>query len=440
MARALLLAPILALATAGLAQNVRFFDDGEHALWAIQNAGVQEPSIPLFFEGERVGDGVQRFDIIECFDRVPGTNSFPLTLADIIANGYVRPLVQQGDGSTASIGTSIVSQPGFRLQGEPIDIVPDMLRADARHVGDTLEITATGRYGGRATVSSTRSSRDQQIGQTRFTIDLVWRADQPLDLADNGEGFDAFRLCWLSSMLADADDGTYDARYLSIRPQSGPAWTVPIDDIDRGRHLFKQPREVGIGDAVVLLKDTLGTWNPGSPTIELRLLSLEGPIQSIAIQGFLAQTQNPNDDSLNIWFEWADAPDIIAPGTTIRASFEVIATDPTDPPDTNHDHVIDRKDAWRVLHLQGSTPARDDFDAYADVDASGEIDQGDYDAVVAMLGFHPADINASGRVDGEDFFAYLDLFAAGDSRADITSNGSIDADDFFAYLDLFSTA
>jgi len=54
-----------------------------------------------------------------------------------------------------------------------------------------------------------------------------------------------------------------------------------------------------------------------------------------------------------------------------------------------------------------------------------------------------------GSIDADDFFAYLDLFAAGDARADLTgssnpddpaygrANCSIDADDFFFFLDAF---
>ena len=48
-----------------------------------------------------------------------------------------------------------------------------------------------------------------------------------------------------------------------------------------------------------------------------------------------------------------------------------------------------------------------------------------------------ADIDGDGDVDGEDFFAYLELFIAGDARADIDRDGDIDAEDFFGYLDLF---
>ncbi len=50
----------------------------------------------------------------------------------------------------------------------------------------------------------------------------------------------------------------------------------------------------------------------------------------------------------------------------------------------------------------------------------------------------PADIDGNGTLDADDFFAFLDLFAADDPAADITGNGVIDGNDFFAYLDLFA--
>ncbi len=49
-----------------------------------------------------------------------------------------------------------------------------------------------------------------------------------------------------------------------------------------------------------------------------------------------------------------------------------------------------------------------------------------------------ADLDGDGDADADDFFAYLDLFAAGDPDADIDGDGDIDADDFFGYLDLFA--
>ncbi len=51
----------------------------------------------------------------------------------------------------------------------------------------------------------------------------------------------------------------------------------------------------------------------------------------------------------------------------------------------------------------------------------------------------PADLDGDGDADADDFFRYLDAFAAGDlDVCDIDGDGDCDADDFFAYLDLFA--
>ncbi len=48
------------------------------------------------------------------------------------------------------------------------------------------------------------------------------------------------------------------------------------------------------------------------------------------------------------------------------------------------------------------------------------------------------DLNGDGVVDADDFFLFLQLFAAGDARADFNNDGVIDADDFFAFLNAFA--
>ncbi len=75
-------------------------------------------------------------------------------------------------------------------------------------------------------------------------------------------------------------------------------------------------------------------------------------------------------------------------------------------------------------------PGFDNFFGYGRVHAA--------DAAAAAVPQCPADIDGNGVLDAGDFFAYLDLFAAGDPDADLTGNGVIDANDFFAYLDLFA--
>ncbi len=51
----------------------------------------------------------------------------------------------------------------------------------------------------------------------------------------------------------------------------------------------------------------------------------------------------------------------------------------------------------------------------------------------------PADLDGDGDADSEDFFAYLDAFAAGNADiCDIDIDGDCDSDDFFGYLELFA--
>ncbi len=49
-----------------------------------------------------------------------------------------------------------------------------------------------------------------------------------------------------------------------------------------------------------------------------------------------------------------------------------------------------------------------------------------------------SDLDGDGDADADDFFVYLDLFAADDPAADLDNDGDTDADDFFTYLDLFA--
>ncbi len=48
-----------------------------------------------------------------------------------------------------------------------------------------------------------------------------------------------------------------------------------------------------------------------------------------------------------------------------------------------------------------------------------------------------ADFDSDGDLDSDDFFHYIDLFAAGNPGADIDGDRDLDSDDFFAFLELF---
>ena len=448
-------APVAALVMAGVAasataQSYKFFDDGEVALLAIPDGGVLEPPIPLYLDGVRVDDpgtsGPDLFTIIDFYDRVPGTGSYPLTAADIIANGYIRPLVQRSDGTTSAIGTSIVTGPSFRESGHPLDIIPDMTGA-AVTIGspqgeDRIAVEGTGVYGGKATLVSERRWPDPAIGRTETVVTFSWEAtaDIPLAGGGSGRGFDAFRLTMFSSMLADTQAGEYDARYLRVVDPLGRARTLEVRDAPRARYLFSSPRPVATGGSFALLKDNAATWNPGSPSIEIVIESVSAPVGSLGVQAYLADTTNPNDDSLSVWLEWVDAPAVVAAGTRIEARLRVVATPATDPGDLDHDGGFTRADGVRCFTLLGRAEADPDFDAYADLDRSRAVDDADFDALVTLIGVHPADINGDGAVNTLDVLAFLAAFASGDPSGDLNGDGSVDTRDVLLYLNLFAYA
>ena len=46
---------------------------------------------------------------------------------------------------------------------------------------------------------------------------------------------------------------------------------------------------------------------------------------NLGLQGFLASTLDPNDDSLSVWLEVLGAPDTLAVGTAFDVDFRVTA-------------------------------------------------------------------------------------------------------------------
>ncbi|MCB9845072.1 MAG: hypothetical protein H6811_03680 [Phycisphaeraceae bacterium] len=74
-----------------------------------------------------------------------------------------------------------------------------------------------------------------------------------------------------------------------------------------------------------------------------------------------------------------------------------------------------------------------------DLGSGSIVEAGVDDVRVLIRGcqYAPADFTRDGSVDGDDFFAFLDLFASGDPLGDLNGDGVHDATDFFAFLDLF---
>ncbi len=97
---------------------------------------------------------------------------------------------------------------------------------------------------------------------------------------------------------------------------------------------------------------------------------------------------------------------------------------------------LDHNDAKRILE-----------ETAVDLGAAGPDNQsghGRIDALAAVemaldMGGCPADLDGDGDVDADDFFDYLDAFAADNlAVCDLDGDADCDADDFFGYLDQFA--
>ncbi len=418
--------------------SIEFWDDGFTKAVAIPDGGVLEPAVPLFLNGTRLGypclAGDDSFKIVDFFDLVPSTASFPLTWADIVANGFVRPLVQKANGGS-QLGTSVITAPSFRRSGQPLTLIPAITRADVnagvaippdRDLNalppffgnalrtDKFKVTGQGNYGAFATVVSQRDyGTDPVVGATTFTFTATWTASQAitLDGSTTGRGFDAFRLMTLSSMLANIGLGQYDARFIAVKDPLGDTRTLAIPASPRGVHLFPAPQPIGVGGTLTLFQDNGATFNPGSPSVEVTLQSISGPpgvAGSLGVQAFLATSTNPNDDSLSAWIEWVGAPATISAGTSITATFLVRATEPTDVGDANHDGTRNCDDVTILVSLLGKATSAPDFNAYCDMNGDGLISAADKTLLEAITGpctITPPPCNGDANGDGQVNFA-----------------------------------
>jgi hypothetical protein len=259
-----------------------------------------------------------------------------------------------------------------------------------------FSIAGTGSYGSLATVESIRGyAVDPVIGTTTFTVDFTFEASQDIDLEGAGLGNDAFRLITLSSMFASRAAGEYDASSLEVEESGGGTTTLALQDTTpRDAFLFGAPVETAVGSTFELLQDDEATFNPDSPSIAVTIDALTGVPGRIGVQGFLAATVDPNDDSLSVWLEWIDAPATIASGTTISGSFTITATPP------------------------GAAPTPE---CPGDVDGDGDTDVFDFADLASGFGAGPGATRAEGDLTGDGFvdvFDFADL--ASDFGCDVT--------------------
>jgi hypothetical protein len=332
------------------AADVSIFDDGELALWGRESpSGIVEPAVPTYYGGILRGS----FKVLEASDKVPGQFSWPLTLADLVANTYLRPTYQMADGTSGSLGTSVVGTASYRTAAG-LQYIASISQAEVFTGGsDRLRTVLSGQFGSDATVRSTRTFPDPPIGSTSVGLTVRFETQHAIPLDAALLGNDALRLVGMSSMFADHTQ--YDADYLRWVDPGGTVHTLQLTDAtQRDSHLFSSPMEIAGGGYFELIKEPGSSWYPTSPSIRIDLESLTGLTGRVGIQGWLAATTNPTDDSLSVWLEWLDAPATIPSGATYEMSYTVTATPPSAAPEPATLVLL----ATGAVALSGRTRAR----------------------------------------------------------------------------------
>ena len=306
------------------AADAKFFDDGALALVGAVRPGIVEPSVPVFHNGNPVGS----FNVVEAYDQVPGTSSFPLTAAHLVANTYQRFTYQNADGTSGALGSSVIGTPSFRTTSG-LQLVPSISRADVTTgFSELYSVSLQGNFGSLASITSTVHFSDPGIRQSTARMDLSFSALSNIALATASPfpGNDRFRLTTVSSMFASATQ--YDANVIRYEDPLGATHTFALSDATpRDAHLFAAPLE--IGSWFELIKTPGSTWFPDSPSIRISVLNSAG--LRLGLQGFLAGSTNPNDDSLSVWAEWLDAPAIVTAGTNLNVGFQILAAPVPEP-------------------------------------------------------------------------------------------------------------
>jgi hypothetical protein len=292
--------------------------------------GVKEPALPVFRNGTLIGsatgEAAARFNVIEVYERTRGTQHFPLVWADIISNTYLRQTYQKAEGPGARLGTSIVGSPSFRTR-DGLQFLPKVTSAAIRTDGPDLvrnEITA--RFDAPVVeVTSVRRFLSPVVNRSECRISIRFAARAPIRLDPTARGNDAFRLLTVSSMFSNRLN--YDANVLRYEDPSKVVKTVRIGDLTRrDAHLFRPP--VAVGSWLELVKEPGSEWFPDSPSIRVDIEGTSG-LGHLGVQGYLAGTTITSDDSLSVWLEWIDVPEVVAAGTTFQIDLKVTATPPS---------------------------------------------------------------------------------------------------------------
>ncbi|MCB1968419.1 MAG: family 16 glycosylhydrolase, partial [Candidatus Accumulibacter sp.] len=303
-----------------------FFDDHDFAAVAKLLPGVIEPAIPIHYNGLPI-EG-HNHHAVELYDRTPDGTSFPSSFVDLVANTYVRDTYQKPDGSSGQYGTSFAATFSYRAAGGSQDFVylPTVDRGDIT-TGGSAKYTdvVSGHFGSVANTTSTRSFADPTFDFTRVGVSIVLDMQQDTALATGAVRLagDVLRAGTLATMFSTQQQ--FDASLILWEDTAGKVHSLQLDDATaRDAHLFGTAQE--LGSWIELAKAAGSTWSPDSPTVRLVISNPHG--LRLGVQGFLASSLNPNDDSLSVWPELLDPPNTLQQGSSYSVDFEVIAVAP----------------------------------------------------------------------------------------------------------------
>ena len=300
----------------------KLFDDGTQALWGRSFPGdVQEPLVPVSFNGKPAG----YFRLLELYDQVPSTTSYPLTWTDIVANTYQRSTYQKADGTTGTLGTSVVGTASY-WTAAGLQFIPTVTGvAVTKAKGQPLQIATSAAFGTDAAVTTTSTFVEAALGRTVTDVSVKFEAKANLDFSDFITGTNSFRFLTVSSMFASSTQ--YDANAILYEDGDGQIHSVLLTDATV-RDTLVLPAANEMGTWLELHKEPGSTWNADSPTVRVEITGSTGVAGSLGVEAYLADSADPNDDSLTAWVEWQDVPQALAAGTVVTVNFRITATPP----------------------------------------------------------------------------------------------------------------
>jgi len=302
-------------------------EDARFTLQGLRSASIRERSVATSINNTPVG----HFQVLELFENVQGTESYPQTIADIVSNSYFRLTYQKPNGTSATFGSSIVGAVSFRTSDHKLHFIPSVTGVAVFVDGpERLSISISALHGNAARLRMRRIyATNAELYQTTMNAEVSFTALRDIYLDKSQLGNDCFRFFTISSMYANPD--RYDANVITLR--SGSEFiSTRLESIEtRGRYIFPNAQassEIGLIKTFGSTGAVHTPGSPDSPSIEARVLDSSVPAEELGLQAYLSDSKSINADSLSLWLEWIACPAIIKKGQSISTKIQYSAIPP----------------------------------------------------------------------------------------------------------------